>query len=98
MLGCMLIPVLQMQCMADQPRNNKTLIIGLARAKREALDNTYIYSLFKQNIMGSFSIDDGNGSENVSFKMISRFFQSLSRLFQFAERGKCRRISLELIS
>ena len=74
MLGCMLIPVLQMQCMADQPRNNKTLIIGLARAKREALDNTYIYSLFKQNIMGSFSIDDGNGSENVSFKMISRFF------------------------
>ena len=74
MLGCMLIPVLQMQCMADQPRNNKTLIIGLARANREALDNTYIYSLFKQNIMGSFSIDDGNGSENVSFKMISRFF------------------------
>ena len=47
---------------------------------------------------GSFSIDDSNGSENVSFKMNSPFFQSLSRLFQFAENGKCRRISLELIS
>ena len=51
-----------------------------------------------QDTLGSFSIDDGNGSENVSFKMNSRFFQSLSRLFQFAENGKCRRISLELIS
>ena len=30
--------------------------------------------------------------------MNSRFFQSLFRLFQFAENGKCRRISLELIS
>ena len=48
--------------------------------------------------LGSFSIDDGNGSENVSFKMNSRFFQTLSRLFQFAENGKCGRISLELIS
>ena len=38
-------------------------------------------------ILGSFNIDDGN--ENVSFKMNSRFFQSLSRLFQFAENGKC---------
>ena len=25
--------------------------------------------------VGSFSIDDGNGSENVSFKMNSRFFK-----------------------
>ena len=49
--------------------------------------------------VGSFSIDNGNGSENVTFKMNSRFFkESLSRLFQFAEKGKCRRISLELIS
>ena len=45
--------------------------------------------------LGSLSIDDGNGSENVSFKMNSRFFQSLSRLFQFAENGKCRWISLK---
>ena len=51
------------------------------------------------HIIGSFSINDGNCRENVSFKMNSRFFfQSLSRLFQFAENGKCRRISLELIS
>ena len=49
------------------------------------------------NILGSFSIDDGNGSENVSVKMNSRFFQALSRLFHFAENGKCRQISLELI-
>ena len=27
-----------------------------------------------QDTLGSFSIDDGNGSENVSFKMNSRFF------------------------
>ena len=41
--------------------------------------------------VASFSIDDGNGSENLTFKMNSR-------LFQFAENGKSRRISLELIS
>ena len=27
------------------------------------------------NILRSFSIDDGNGNENVSFKMNSRFFK-----------------------
>ena len=48
--------------------------------------------------IGSFSIDDGNGRENVSFKKEFPFFQSLSRLFQFAENDKCRRISMELIS
>ena len=26
-------------------------------------------------LIGSFNIDDGNGSENVSFKMNSRFFK-----------------------
>ena len=66
-----------------------------------------VYLLFHSNAsktqavhktLGSFSIDDGNGSENVSFKMNSRFFQSLSRLFQFSKNGKCRRISLELNS
>ena len=31
-------------------------------------------------LLGSFSIDDGNGSENVSFKMNSRFF-NLSRVY-----------------
>ena len=38
----------------------------------------------------SFSTDDADGSENVT--------STLSRLFQFAENVKCRRISLELIS
>ena len=31
-------------------------------------------------LLGSFSIDDGNGSENVSFKMNSRFF-NLCRVY-----------------
>ena len=48
--------------------------------------------------LGSFRINDGDGGENVTFKMNSRFFQTLSRLFQFLENVKCRRISLELIS
>ena len=48
--------------------------------------------------LGSFSIGDGDGSENVTFKMNSRFFQTLQRLFQFDENVKCGRISLELIS
>ena len=50
------------------------------------------------SLVGSFSIDDGDGSENVTFKMNSRFsFQTLSRIFRFAKNVKCRRISLELI-
>ena len=41
-------------------------------------------------------IDDGDGSENVTFKMNWRFFfQTLSRLFQFAENVKCTQISLD---
>ena len=55
-------------------------------------------SLLSLRKIGSFSIDDGNDSENFSFKMNFPFFQTLLRLFQFAENGKCRRISLELIS
>ena len=44
-------------------------------------------------IVGSFSIDDddGDGSEKVTLKMNSR-------LLQFPENVKCKRISLELIS
>ena len=45
-------------------------------------------------LIGSFSIDDGYGSENVTFKLS----QTLSLLFQFAENVKCRQISLDLIS
>ena len=49
--------------------------------------------------MGSFSMDDGDSSENVTFKLNwCFFFQSLSRLFQLADNVKCRRISLKLIS
>lgn len=49
--------------------------------------------------MGSFSMDDGDSSENVTFKLNwCFFFQSLSRLFQFTDNVKCRRISLKLIS
>ena len=51
-----------------------------------------------RDTLGSFSIDDGDSSEKVTFKMNSRFFQTLSRLFQFTENVKCERISLELIS
>ena len=39
----------------------------------------------------SFSKDDGDSTENVTFKMNSRFFQ-------FAKNVKCRRISVQLIS
>ena len=41
--------------------------------------------------LGSFSIDDGNGSENVSFKINSRFFnlcRVYSNLLKMASVGK----------
>jgi len=38
-------------------------------------------------ILGSFSIDDGHGSENVTIKMNSRFFDFFTRLFQNAENA-----------
>ena len=44
-------------------------------------------------ILGSFSIDDGNGSENVSFKMNSRFFnlcRVYSSLLKMASVGEFR--------
>ena len=44
-------------------------------------------------LIGSFSIDDGNSGENVSFKMNSRFL-NLCRVYY----GNWRRVSLELIS
>ena len=43
--------------------------------------------------IGSFSIDDGNGSENVSFKMNSRFFNLCcvySNLLKMASEGEFR--------
>ena len=50
------------------------------------------------SVFPRISIDDGDGNENVTFKMNSRFFQILSRLFQFAENVKYGWISQELIS
>ena len=43
------------------------------------------------SMIGSFSIDDGNGSENVSFKMNSRFFnlcRVYSNLLKMASVGE----------
>ena len=51
------------------------------------------------SLKGNFSIDDGNGSENVSFKVNCRFFnlcRVYSNLLNMA--AKCRRISQKLIS
>ena len=42
------------------------------------MDESGVKLLFLVEILGSFSIDDGNSSENVSFKMNSRFFNLCS--------------------
>ena len=34
--------------------------------------------LHEEYVLGSFSIDDGNGSENVAFKMNSRFSKTVA--------------------
>ena len=39
-----------------------------------------LYICLRRKKLGSFSIDDGNGSENVTFKMNSRFF-NLCRVY-----------------
>ena len=41
----------------------------------------------------SFSVVDGDDRENVTFKMNSRFLQTLSPLFQIAENAKCGQMS-----
>ena len=89
----------QLICFQCKPREWR-LNQGFRTQKKES----GLFSCIKLDVpsireaTGSFSIDDCNRSENFSFKMNSPFFQSLSRLFQFTENGKCRRISLELIS
>ena len=50
-----------------------------------------ISALILKLSVGSFSIDDGNGSENVSFKMNSRFFKLCrvhSNLLKMASVGE----------
>ena len=46
--------------------------------------------------LATFTINKGDGSENVTIKMNWPFLKS--RLFQFTENSQCRPISLELIS
>ena len=54
-----------------------------------------LFLIVASSLIRSFSIDDGNGT----FKTNSRCsFQTFSSLLQFAEKVKCRLISLELIS
>ena len=59
-----------------------------------------LYVLFRFVLIGSFSNDgfDGDGSENVTVKMNSRYLRTSSRLFQLALNVKCRRNLLELNS
>ena len=48
-------------------------------------------ALRPKGVLGSFSIDDGNGRENVSFKMNSRFFnlcRVYSNLLKMASVGE----------
>ena len=52
---------------------------------------TLSLSLPSSLLIGSFSIDDGNGSENVSFKMNFRFFnlcRVYSNLLKMASVGE----------
>ena len=54
---------------------------------------------FAEASTGSFSNDEGDGSEDVTFKMNWRFFFNfVASVFQTAGNIKYRRISLELIS
>ena len=66
---------------------------------RSWYSTTQLFNQYKK-LLGSFHIDDynGDGSEKFNFKMNSSFSQTLPRIFQFAKKVKCRRISLELIS
>ena len=79
-------------CFTKKKQTNKKKKILLGRESNSGPPTC------KVNALGSFSIDDEDGSEKVTFKMNSPFFQTLSRLFQFTENVKCGRISLELIS
>ena len=66
---------------------------------RSWYSTTQLFNQYKK-LLRSFHIDDynGEGREKFNFKMNSSFLPTLSRLFQFAKKVKCRRISLELIS
>ena len=57
-----------------------------------------IYRVVLKTLLGSFSTEDGDVSENVTLKRNSRFFQTFPRLFQFAWNVKSGWIFLDLIS
>ena len=67
------------------------------RADRIQLYGKAILTLTPPINIGSFSIDDGDSSENATLKMNSLFSETLSSLFLFAENVKCKRIFLALI-
>ena len=67
------------------------------RADRIQLYGKAILTLTPPINIGSFRIDDGDGSENATLKMNSLFSETLSSLFLFAENVKCKRIFLALI-
>ena len=82
-------------------QRERDLWIGISFLKKKTgilsdFSNIFmILFLIAASSLRSFSIDDGEGT----FKMNSRFsFQTFSNLLQFAEKVKCRLISLELIS
>ena len=73
--------------------NDATFIFVYLKVTFQMLRCIRNYSLLSvlATSLGSFSIDDGNGSENVSFKMNSRFFnlcRVYSNLLKMASVGE----------
>ena len=73
-------------------QNNIFFVINhVKKFEKLILIATLSLSLPSSLLIGSFSIDDGNGSENVSFKMNFRFFnlcRVYSNLLKMASGGE----------
>ena len=69
-----------------------SFVIGYSCLSRTMITNCDLVArVFPHFTIGSFSIHDGNGSENVSFKMNSRFFnlcRVYSNLLKMASVGE----------
>ena len=66
-------------------------VYALSPSINDKTSNIFATTRFSLTLVGSFSIDDGNGSENVSFNMNSRFFKLCrvySNLLKMASVGK----------
>ena len=74
------------------------LLAKCLQKERKDVADTQNSQLKRRLIIGSFSIDDGDGSENVTLKRFSRFFKRCRVYSHSAENVKCRRSSLQLIS